>query len=136
MAVIHYEIDGEIVCGTKAKKFKSTINKKEVTCKRCKSKISKSVGGSIKVKKTNTNVEIICKKFKMKFPIKDFNMFTFSSFDGKCCMGSSIGFHSGQIKSYMKSNERQFFIDSFKKIKEIGSLTGLNVYEYFKNFDI
>jgi len=85
MAVVHYEMDGKIVCGTKVKSFKSTDDKNEVTCKRCKSKISKSVG-----------------------------------------------LHSGQIKSYMKSNEREFFIDSFKKIKDNGTLTGINVYNHFK----
>jgi len=132
MAVVHYEMDGKIVCGTKAKSFKSTDDKNEVTCKRCKSKISKSVEGSIKVKKTDTRVELVCKGFKMSFPIKEFDMFTFSSFDGKCCMGSSVGLHSGQIKSYMKSNEREFFIDSFKKIKDNGALTGVNVYNHFK----
>ena len=49
--VTHYELDGKIVCGTKAKSFTSSTNKADVTCKRCKSKMSKAVDSSVKIEK-------------------------------------------------------------------------------------
>jgi len=130
--VTHYELDGKIVCGTKAKSFTSSTNKADVTCKRCKSKMSKAVDNSVKIEKNATHVNLTFKTCKMVFPLKDFGMFSFVSFDGKCNTYTSIGLYSGQIKGYLKENERKFFVDTFKKIKDNGSLTGLNVYNHFK----
>jgi len=130
--VTHYELDGKIVCGTKAKTFTSSIDKADVTCKRCKAKMAKSVDNSVKVEKSDTHVNLTFGSCEMIFPVKDFDMFTFASFDGKCSISTSIGLHSGQIKGYLKENERKFFVDTFRKIKDNGSLTGLNVYNHFK----
>jgi hypothetical protein len=130
--VTHYEIDGKILCGTKAKTFTSSIVKDEVTCKRCTAKMAKSLDNSVKAEKTKTNVTLTFGACVMTFPLKDFDMFRFSSFDGKCCMATSIALASGQIKGYLKEKERLFFIENFKQIKESGSLTGLNVYNHFK----
>jgi hypothetical protein len=130
--VTHYEMDGKILCGTKAKTFTASTVKDEVTCKRCTAKMAKSLDNNVKAEKTKTHVNLTFGGCVMTFPIKDFDMFRFTSFDGKCCMATSIALASGQIKGYLKEKERLFFTEAFNKIKADGALTGLNVYNHFK----
>ena len=149
--VTHYEEkDGKIVCGTKAKAFTSSTVKSEVTCKRCIAKMAKTDNvkvetekpkrsskvkngdATVRVEKTKTQVTLTFGGCLMTFPMNNFRMFRFSSFDGKCCTATSTALVSGQVKAYLKEKERMFFVDSFNKIKESGSLTGMNVYNHFK----
>jgi hypothetical protein len=60
MAVTHFEIDGNILCGSKAKTIKSSAVKEDVTCKRCLKKLETPADKTLKkVSKKKINIKFI-----------------------------------------------------------------------------
>ena len=128
MTVIHYMKDEEILCGTKAKTFKSTDDKKHVTCKRCLKRFNDN---SINVRITKKYVILSLKKIDFLFSLKGkIENFMFSTVDGTAF--TSPGLYSTQIKRVTSEKDRNRISESLRMLKaDNNGLYAEDVYEHF-----
>jgi len=131
MAVIHYMKNNEILCGTKAKNFKSTDNKDSVTCKRCLNKFKAT--NSIRVSKTKGDVILTVKRVEMKFPLNgSIDNFRLSAPEGM--VFTSCGLHGTQVKRVMGDKDRKDIASILKSLKVTNK--GLYANDIFNHFSI
>ena len=140
MAVIHYITkDGDIICGTKAKKFASTTNKVKVTCKKCLNKLETKIEKYSKKNKINF---IINRKFGPCIEIKEILLKlgdNFTSEIGLMILLSPLGMTSTSMKlanvgHFLSNKDINFLRKMFENLKkEHEKVSVLHVQELFKN---
>ena len=129
MAVMHYKKDGKILCGTKAKTFKSTNDRKLVTCKRCLKKL-KDV--TINVIQTKTHIILTIKRIQFMFPLdKKIELFMMSTPDGTVFTSPLLC--GTQIKRVVVERDRKVLSNVLQTLKmENKGLYAKNIYDHFK----
>ena len=142
MAVTHFINKGTILCGTKAKSFKSTEVKELVTCKRCLKKlgiVSASTKNPAPKRNDNKTTAEICgrfvvltsKDFCFRFDMKPSSNFMFCTSTGSCFTSPNLC--GSQLKKNMKDKVRKNMIDIFAEMKDDeGMISGRTVLERFK----
>jgi hypothetical protein len=142
MAVLHFINKSEILCGTKAKTFKSTEVKELVTCKRCLKKLGVASVPTKKTKPKRKETKTIAemsgrfviltnKDCCFRFDMGPSAHFMFCTSAG--CIFTGTALRGSQVKKNMKEKERKKMINIFTELKDDeGMVSGRSVLERFK----